>query len=101
MRLDKARRQQRKLAIDGDSIAEVVASNRPRAGCIYELTELRLDGAPWWTLALEAFGESPLLDAQLLRAGDWCFARYPPCLALAVEGSRSYPEWMALVANSA
>jgi hypothetical protein len=96
LRVEKARRL-RKVAVSDRSFREVSASSRVPEGCTYELATLRLDGAEWWTVALEAFGAPESLESRMRQAGDWFFARYPPRRALSSRDSWAYPTWLARV----
>ncbi len=60
------------------------------AGCGVELTELAVDGAPWWTVGAEAFGPDPVLALAPL-------GRLP--FPLTPETAASYPAWLQRLAR--
>jgi hypothetical protein len=67
----------------------------PAQGCDLELTAVRVRGREWWTLALEAFGQSDTVLENLLRVTEVVFgAGEPPTLEAA--DSYGYPRWLEL-----
>ena len=68
------------------------------AGATLELAELRIEGAAWWSLALETFGTAAPDFALLEAAAKLAFAEPPP-LGLALAGSAAYPAWLGRFAG--
>ena len=69
-----------------------------RRGVNFELTQLTINGAKWWTVGFEAFGDSdklPDIVNAVLALPD-ATAQLP---RLALEESLSYPAWFPLVAR--
>jgi hypothetical protein len=59
-----------------------------------ELTALRVQGAPWWTLAVEVCEHPDDALPILQQSAAWMLLDYPgPPLGL--DNSLSYPEWLA------
>ena len=58
-----------------------------------ELTQLQVKGAPWWTIALEVYGNPEEPMAFLRQSLQWFLEDYagPP---LQIDNSYSYPEWL-------
>lgn len=61
-----------------------------------EFTELQVQEAPWWTLALEVYGnpEEPMV---VLRQNLQWFLQDYGGPALHIDNSYSYPEWLAML----
>jgi hypothetical protein len=61
-----------------------------------ELTGLQVGDSPWWTLALEVYGNPdepmPKLEQSLL-----CLLQEYPGPPLRMANSQSYPEWLAML----
>jgi hypothetical protein len=87
-------RHLRKFAIhEGGTAAEISGGEAPQQGCLFEVTQLWLDEAPSWTVALEAFGAPAPLAHSLDAVAAQVFAR--PCpVALTTPNSASYPQWL-------
>ncbi len=62
------------------------------ARCALELSELEIGGAKWWSVCLEASGESPRARWMVLRESARRWLRAAP--ALPAECSMGYPEWL-------
>ena len=94
------RRRVRRFAIepgpsDGSIAREVGAADALELGCDAELTDLRVDGSVWWTLAFESFGD-PDGQRDALRATIGAvLAGAPNDLALVETASSAYPGWLA------
>lgn len=71
-----------------------VRSQRLYETCAVELTELSVNGNDWWSLALEAVGDSSLLDMQTVASK--VFQNYR-ALKLTAKDSYAYPRWLSLV----
>lgn len=81
-----------------ESGAPVVAAPGARlaSGCGVEITALTLDGRPWWSFGLEAFGPAAELETILETVAAAFLADHPyrgPTLTEAE--SLSYPSWLA------
>jgi hypothetical protein len=64
-------------------------------GCAAELTEIRMDGEPWWTLGFEATGQAGLLRDELEAAVAAVFSHgLPDGLEFRLDDSRSYAKWL-------
>ena len=60
-----------------------------------ELTEVRLRGEAWWTLAFETTGPASLLRSQLEATAALVFDHaLPGGIELGTENSMSYAEWL-------
>jgi hypothetical protein len=67
----------------------------PQAGCMVELTEVRVHDQPSWSIGLEATGPVGLLRLALQHAADLAFAQpLPAGVALSLDNSRSYAQWL-------
>lgn len=67
-------------------------------GCNAELTHLRVNGHPWWSFALEAFGPENCLGTILsVSATEISAIEGGPKLDLVY--SYGYPQWLSLVAQ--
>jgi hypothetical protein len=88
-------RWQRKFEIsEQGKLVPVPMEDRLQRVCLIELTDLKVKGKAWWTVAYEAisFSELPIALSQ----DKLCelFKNYPgPKLAL--ENSYAYPKWLA------
>ena len=77
------------LLLAGGRVRAVLPGLGEEPGCAVELTEVRLRGEAWWTLAFEATGPAGLLHRQLEATaalvfddalpGGWSSARRTPC----------------------
>jgi hypothetical protein len=66
-----------------------------QAGCAVELTQATLRGQPWWSVGFEATGPAGLLRSALDHAAGSMFAQALPAeLALSLDKSRSYADWL-------
>jgi hypothetical protein len=86
-------RHLRKFAIHEAGAIEISGGEAPRQGCLFEVTQLWLDEAPSWTVALEAFG-APAPLAHSLEAVAVQVLRTPCPVSLTVTDSASYPQWL-------
>jgi hypothetical protein len=62
--VEKARRR-RSFGSADDGLVERPLAHAEAPGCSLELTDVRIDGEAWWTLALEAVGEPENLHRDL------------------------------------
>lgn len=75
-------------------------SDHPDSGCTLELGEVQLNGQPWWTVCLEAFGSGEAVRLDLLRAtAERVFAG--STLWLESQRSMGYVAWLAASGASA
>jgi len=73
-----------------------------RAGCMVELTEVHVGDQPWWSVGFEATGSAGLLRLALQHAADLAFAQpLPAGVALSLDNSRSYAQWLAMCVDPA
>jgi len=64
-------------------------------GCLAELTDARIGGTHWWSVALEATGSAGLLRAALQHAANLLFARPVPLKGgFSLDNCRSYAQWL-------
>ena len=87
-------RHLRKFAVQYDRAIEISAGETPQQGCLFEVTQLWLDGVPSWTVALEAFGSPAPLAHSLDTVAALLFASAPCPVALDAAASLSYPQWL-------
>lgn len=67
----------------------------PEAGCAAELTDVRVGGRPWWTLALEATGSGSRRRDAIEHAVRLLFASpLPAGITLRLGDSWSYAQWL-------
>jgi hypothetical protein len=94
----RKKRWQRVFSPIGTAESAMVPGSPKEPSCWIqaELTELRVEEAPWWTLALEVYGnpEEPL--AFLRQNLQWFLEDYGGP-ALHIDNSYSYPEWLAML----
>lgn len=93
------KRWQRKLALDGDFAEEVAPGSRAERGCTMELATLQVEADIWWTLALESFGGPSTIQDSLQRCILHFLRRSPPPIRLLAADSKSYSEWLEIVAR--
>ncbi len=86
----------RKFILREGSPVEIAANEAPRQGCFFELTQLSLDDASSWTIALEAFGAPAPLPQNLSATAAHVFTPSPCPVPLTAKASASYPEWLPL-----
>ena len=91
------RRRSRVFRLSGGRVEE--AATRPPTGCDVELSEVETHLGRYWSVCLEAFGETHAdLPSLLRQTAEHTLADAPP---LPVARSLSYPEWLARVAMGA
>ena len=98
VKIEKQRFLQKYEFLPAKSLRPVESTEFPARGASFELTELAVTGANWWTLAIESFGN----EATLMAAFDAVLnelSRQPWCPELNASDSLSYPEWLRLALN--
>ena len=94
-------RQLKKFAVTPEGAVNATdASAQIAQGCNLELTSLVLDGAAWWSLGFEAFGEIEAVATNLHLTSEHVLAdnHFP---LLQAEDSFSYPKWLCLLTAGA
>jgi len=87
-------RRLRLVSLEGEEPAEVGPDHGwLSAGCQVELTDIKTESVPWWTLSFEAFGDERTMQEGLDLVID-DFFKEPPPLNLSREASISYPVWL-------
>jgi hypothetical protein len=79
--------------LDGERVVAVAPAEVTDQGCDLELARIRVGGADWWSVGLEAYGAEPVLENTLLQVAGYLMAQPEPP-SLAAENSYSYPEWL-------
>ena len=91
-------RKKRHISRFSLSGGQIVARARQRGhepGCEVELTEIRISGQDWWSLALEATGPVGLLRSQLQATAAHVFDQaLPGGVEPSPDHSTSYPQWL-------
>lgn len=85
---------------DGKCFVRNQQSGQLKNGCIVELTTLSVDGSNFWTLGLEAFGETNEMWGNLNIVGSSIFDR-KFCPTLLIDDSKSYPGWISALFDQA
>ena len=83
------------FSLDQGQLAAGLPGLRQATGCAVELTEIKMHGESWWTLAFEATGPHDGLEALLRATAALVFD--PPMedgLKLSPEDSGSYVSWL-------
>lgn len=96
--IEKQRFLQKYEFLASKSLHPVESTEFPASGASFELTELAVNGANWWTLAIESFGN----EATLMAAFDAVLNELscqPWCPDLSASDSLSYPEWLRFALN--
>ena len=84
-------RQQRKYQVLGQNVVQDVPLDASiDQGCNVELTQLGIGGNDWWSIALEAFGDS---TDNLHLVANKVFQDYN-ALVLQANNSFAYPSWL-------
>ncbi len=86
----------RKFSRDGGSIKEVAAARTFLSeGCNVELTKIAVNGAEYWSFALEAYGDPSRVEESLMRVAAHVLSdKRRPHGAFSAANSHSYPEWL-------
>ncbi|MEZ5083479.1 MAG: hypothetical protein R2750_08525 [Bacteroidales bacterium] len=81
---------------DGTCFLRNRQNGQLKNGCIVELATVSVDGSNFWTLGLEAFGETGKMKKNLLVV---CvkIGSGSGCPILLNKDSKSYPEWISSV----
>ena len=66
----------------------------PSQGCSWELTQVRVGNARWWSMGFEAFGADEGLDRLLTLTAQGLLSTAAPIKFMA-EHSKSYPAWLS------
>ncbi|MBW4663021.1 MAG: hypothetical protein KME01_02285 [Chroococcus sp. CMT-3BRIN-NPC107] len=90
VRVSKVRQQRKYQVLSKNLVQDVPLNTIFDNGCDVELTQLNISGNDWWSIALEAFGES---TDNLPVVANRVFQRYN-ALALAAKNSFAYPSWL-------
>lgn len=75
-----------------------ISTPRKNAAAI-EVTQLQLQGRPWWTIACEYLGNNISIDRQFLPLVRSLLYSYP-CLTSAPIMSGGYPEWLTIATKN-
>ena len=94
----KVRSQRQYQVLAGESITAVPVTESINQGCTLELTQLYINGNPWWSLAFEAFSEDDCLINNLQAVASSVFKSYRGP-KLQAEVSYAYPRWLSLVVS--
>lgn len=88
------KRMQRKYQVLADQSLQTVAIAADiEHGCTAEVSQVEIQGHPWWSLAFEAFGPDPEMSLQT--TAHWLLKGYSgPQLHL--QDSYAYPKWLAI-----
>jgi hypothetical protein len=87
-------RWRRMFSLDGP-LREVPFDQQPQQGCGFELSQVSVFGAQYWSLACEAFGDLALVAGYLRQVTLHLFSAAPPPVPLSAANSWSYPAWLA------
>ncbi len=74
-------------------------SQRVYQDCAVEITQLKINGKDWWSLAFEATGEDDKLMDNLQTVASQVFQTYPGS-KLQGKDSFAYPSWLSIVGES-
>ena len=96
-KLDTASPEPKEIALGADE-RPLDPSERPERGCNVELTRVEIDGAVWWSLGFEAFGQLETVERDLAAACAAFASRRPPPLAGGFFAS--YPCWLRRVLSA-
>jgi hypothetical protein len=91
----KARSVRRYRVDNVQGVVPLTAGEDTSQGCGIELTEVEVSGQAWWTLGLEAFGDEPALQQDLLAVAGHVLAGSLPMM-LSAWNSYGYPRWLDL-----
>ncbi len=92
----KSRRQRKfKISPDG-SVEPVPMAERLPVAALIEVTELKVNGASWWTVAYEIFSDSDISMDKSQRIACYLFQNYPGP-KLRKENSYAYPKWLSML----
>ncbi|MFB2897711.1 hypothetical protein ACE1CI_32740 [Aerosakkonemataceae cyanobacterium BLCC-F50] len=95
VKVEKARSQIRYLVADDYSLTPASTEETSQEGCNVELTQLRVNDNPWWSLGFEASGTDDKLISNLETVAKKLFQTFPePQLKLV--NSYAYPKWLSL-----
>jgi hypothetical protein len=91
--VEKARQQWEYYIASNKQIRARSTKAALKQGCNLELTTVSIEGAKWWTLGFEAYGDRATNQENLLLVIEYVFAgREPPVLD--AKDSFGYPQWL-------
>ncbi|TVL99778.1 MAG: hypothetical protein CV087_16710 [Candidatus Brocadia sp. WS118] len=94
------KRQQRKFKIAEDGSTQAVdMEERLDTGCLLEITELKVNGEDWWTLAFDVFSDQGNA-VELFRKSICQILQDYPVKLPEVKDSYAYPAWLAKIVGS-
>jgi hypothetical protein len=91
--VEKVRSQQQYQTFLNQPPQAIFHNQQPEQGCKVELTELKVQGAAWWSLAFEAFGDSSQQFNQLQGVAEQINNPLAPTLDL--PHSYGYSKWLS------
>ncbi len=96
VKVAKARSQRKYQVFPDQSLAVVPVNQSIDQGCTVELTQLKITGKSWWSIAFEASGKANNLRGTLQPVARWVLTTYPgPKLRL--RDSYAYPKWLSII----
>ncbi len=98
LKISKVRQQRKYQVLKQNLVQEANLFATIDRGCNVELTQLNIGGDDWWSIALEAFGEST--DENLHVVANKVFQHYN-AFSLEPKNSFAYPSWLILASNQA
>lgn len=90
IKVSKVRQQRKYQVLAQNLVQDVPLNTTPDQGCNIELTQLSIGGNDWWSIALEAFGES---TDNLHVVANKVFQSYDAAF-LQANNSFAYPRWL-------
>jgi hypothetical protein len=90
VRVSKIRQQRKYQVLEQNLVQDVPLDASIDQGCNVEITQLGIGGNDWWSIALEAFGNS---TDNLYLVADKVFQDYD-ALFLQANNSFAYPSWL-------
>lgn len=94
------KRKQRKFKIAQNGVIQPVdMEERLNTGCVLEITELKVNGQDWWTLAFDVFSDQGNAVEIFQKSICQILQDYPVKLP-EVKDSYAYPAWLAKIISS-
>ena len=93
----KARDSRQFELVDEARLVEVPFGEDVPMGGAVEVAQVEALGQTWWSIALEVFGPMETLDRTFEIVTQHVLADHPPPVALGIESSLSYPEWLEAI----
>jgi len=90
------KRQQQKYQLVEEQVMALPPESVVEQGCDLELAQVKARQQQWWSVGVEAHGNEATLRQQLMRVTQHLFTPTAP-LALTIEDSYSYPQWLRLL----